>query len=85
MPESDTYVCFCTFAPLQSRCLEDLQSTTRYVTWGLHTGQNRGFKAMLSKVGAQHRCWPYAALSACSSSDAVLAAVAAGIPAPDLA
>ena len=40
--------------PLQtcrSKCLEDLQSTTRYVTWSLHTKSRSSLKAMLSKVG----------------------------------
>lgn len=35
----------------RSKCLEDLQSTTRYVTWSLHTKSRSSLKAMLSKVG----------------------------------
>lgn len=31
--------------------MEDLQSTTRYVTWSLHTKSRSSLKAMLSKVG----------------------------------
>ena len=34
----------------RSKCLEDLQSTTRYVTWSLHTKSRNSLKAMLSKV-----------------------------------
>ena len=34
----------------RSKCLEDLQSTTRYVTWSLHTKSRSSLKAMLSKV-----------------------------------
>jgi hypothetical protein len=30
--------------------MEDLQSTTRYVTWSLHTKSRSSLKAMLSKV-----------------------------------
>ena len=37
----------------RSKCLEDLQSTTRYVTWSLHTKSRSSLKAMLSKVGPQ--------------------------------
>lgn len=36
----------------RTKCLEDLQSTTRYVTWSLHTKSRASLKAMLSKV------WP---------------------------
>ena len=32
------------------KCLEDLQSTTRYVTWSLHTKSKTSLKAMLGKV-----------------------------------
>jgi hypothetical protein len=32
--------------------MEDLQSTTRYVTWSLHTKSRSSLKAMLSKVTA---------------------------------
>lgn len=34
----------------RTKCLEDLQSTTRYVTWSLHTKSRSSLKAMLSKV-----------------------------------
>jgi hypothetical protein len=34
----------------RAKCLEDLQSTTRYVTWSLHTKSRSSLKAMLSKV-----------------------------------
>lgn len=34
----------------RGKCLEDLQSTTRYVTWSLHTKSRSSLKAMLSKV-----------------------------------
>ena len=34
----------------RAKCLEDLQSTTRYVTWSLHTKSRASLKAMLSKV-----------------------------------
>lgn len=34
----------------RSKCLEDLQSTTRYVTWSLHTKSRASLKAMLGKV-----------------------------------
>lgn len=36
----------------RGKCLEDLQSTTRYVTWSLHTKSKTSLKAMLGKVGA---------------------------------
>ena len=32
------------------RCQEDLQSTTRYVTWSLHTRNTRGLRSILAKV-----------------------------------
>ena len=35
----------------RGKCQEDLQSTTRYVTWSLHTKSRSSLKAMLSKVG----------------------------------
>lgn len=34
----------------RGKCQEDLQSTTRYVTWSLHTKSRSSLKAMLSKV-----------------------------------
>ena len=34
----------------RGKCLEDLQSTTRYVTWSLHTKSRSSLKQMLSKV-----------------------------------
>ncbi|RMZ55499.1 hypothetical protein APUTEX25_000082 [Auxenochlorella protothecoides] len=34
----------------RGKCLEDLQSTTRYVTWSLHTKSRSSLKAMLGKV-----------------------------------
>ena len=36
----------------RAKCMEDLQSTTRYVTWSLHTKSRSSLKAMLSKVTA---------------------------------
>jgi len=36
----------------KGKCLEDLQSTTRYVTWSLHTKSKTSLKAMLGKVSA---------------------------------
>ncbi|PRW32964.1 Dynamin ARC5 [Chlorella sorokiniana] len=36
----------------RNKCMEDLQSTTRYVTWSLHTKSRSSLKAMLSKVTA---------------------------------
>ena len=39
-------------AQCRSKCLEDLQSTTRYVTWSLHTKSRSSLKQMLSKVCA---------------------------------
>ena len=37
-------------AQCRSKCLEDLQSTTRYVTWSLHTKSRSSLKQMLSKA-----------------------------------
>jgi len=34
----------------RAKCIEDLQSTTRYVTWSLHTKSRSSLKSMLSKV-----------------------------------
>ena len=34
----------------RQRCMEDLLSTTRYVTWSLHTKSRASLKAMLGKV-----------------------------------
>ena len=34
----------------RARCMEDLLSTTRYVTWSLHTKSRASLKAMLGKV-----------------------------------
>ena len=36
----------------RSKCIEDLQSTTRYVTWSLHTKSRSSLKSMLTKVSA---------------------------------
>lgn len=37
----------------RGKCQEDLMSTTRYVTWSLHTKSRSSLKAMLSKVSVQ--------------------------------
>ena len=34
----------------RAKCLEDLQSTTRYVTWSLHTKSRASLKSMLNRV-----------------------------------
>ena len=34
----------------RARCQEDLLSTTRYVTWSLHTRSRTSLKSMLAKV-----------------------------------
>ena len=34
----------------RGKCLEDLQSTTRYVTWSLHTKSRASLKSMLNRV-----------------------------------
>ncbi|KIY93293.1 hypothetical protein MNEG_14669, partial [Monoraphidium neglectum] len=34
----------------KTRCLEDLTSTTRYVTWSLHTKSTKALRAMMSKL-----------------------------------
>ncbi|CAL5226962.1 g9847 [Coccomyxa viridis] len=34
----------------RNKCLEDLQSTTRYVTWSLHTKSRASLKSMLNRV-----------------------------------
>ena len=34
----------------RAKCLEDLQSTTRYVSWSLHTRSRSGLRAMLGKA-----------------------------------
>ena len=36
----------------RAKCLEDLQSTTRYVTWSLHTKSRASLKSMLNRVRA---------------------------------
>ena len=36
----------------RSKCQEDLQSTTRYVSWSLHTKSRSSLKTMLSKVAS---------------------------------
>jgi hypothetical protein len=36
----------------RAKCGEDLQSTTRYVTWSLHTKSRASLKSMLSRVRA---------------------------------
>ncbi len=40
----------------RGKCQEDLQSTTRYVTWSLHTKSRSSLKAMLSKVRDKDHC-----------------------------
>jgi hypothetical protein len=35
---------------VRSKCKEDLQSTTRYITWSLHTRNGFGLKALLGEV-----------------------------------
>ena len=42
-------------AQCRSKCLEDLQSTTRYVTWSLHTKSRSSLKQMLSKARAARK------------------------------
>jgi len=34
----------------RKKCMEDLQSTTRYVTWSLHTKSRASLKSMLNRV-----------------------------------
>ena len=36
----------------RAKCGEDLQSTTRYVTWSLHTKSRASLKSMLNRVRA---------------------------------
>ena len=36
----------------RARCLEDLASTTRYVSWSLHTRSSRALRAMVAKITA---------------------------------
>lgn len=36
----------------RGKCLEDLQSTTRYVTWSLHTKSRASLKSMLNRVSS---------------------------------
>ena len=52
-----TYHAFLESAERQCRnkCLEDLQSTTRYVTWSLHTKSRTSLKSMLNRV-SPHAC-----------------------------
>ena len=38
----------------RSKCTEDLQSTTRYVSWSLHTKSRTALKTMLAKVTSDH-------------------------------
>lgn len=38
----------------RNKCLEDLQSTTRYVTWSLHTKSRTSLKSMLNRVRPPH-------------------------------
>ena len=40
----------------RNKCLEDLQSTTRYVTWSLHTKSRASLKSMLNRVSTS--CLP---------------------------
>ena len=49
-----TYHAFLESAERQCRnkCLEDLQSTTRYVTWSLHTKSRASLKSMLNRVSS---------------------------------
>ena len=37
-------------AACKHRCLEDLTSTTRYVTWSLHTKHTRALRAILGRL-----------------------------------
>ena len=39
-------------AQCRAKCQEDLMSTTRYVTWSLHTKSRTSLKAMLNRVRA---------------------------------
>lgn len=41
----------------RAKCLEDLHSTTRYVTWSLHTKSKTSLKAMLGKVSLLVYCY----------------------------
>lgn len=36
------------------RCMEDLTSVTRYVTWSLHTKSKGALEAMLRRVRLNH-------------------------------
>lgn len=39
-------------ASCKHRCLEDLTSTTRFVTWSLHTKTHKALKSMMGKLQA---------------------------------
>lgn len=41
----------------KARCQEDLLSTTRYVTWSLHTKSRSSLQAMLGKVSMLYHAW----------------------------
>lgn len=51
---------------VRKKCLEDLQSTTRYVTWSLHTKSRAGLRQMLSRV-ADHSDAPTSSSSTAGS------------------
>jgi len=79
----------------RSRCLEDLASTTRYVSWSLHTRSGRALRAMVAKITAAggasggapgasasssaRDAGPSGAASASSSAAAAAAAAAAEV------
>jgi hypothetical protein len=39
---------------VRGKCKEDLQSTTRYITWSLHTRNGCGLRNMLGEVCLLH-------------------------------
>ena len=39
---------------VRSKCKEDLLSTTRYITWSLHTRNGGGLNGVLSEVRTRH-------------------------------
>lgn len=50
-PLNCPYACVIVIITNTRRCLEDLATTTRYVSWSLHTRSSRSLRSVVGKVG----------------------------------
>jgi hypothetical protein len=65
-----------TMRDCQQKCLEDLQSTTEFVTWSLHSGNKAGLRAVLGTGGRRGDAAPPAPVAPAGAPGALVATAA---------